>query len=208
MSSTSRGGQRSEADAYDTPAFAVHRLLDELILPQGMWLEPAGGTGCLIRAVNDYRQQHSQYPVDWRVIELRKECRPALDLVTLHRDHVVIASALSGADPFREEHPKVIITNPPFSLAEEFLEAGFRYQPEVLVLLLRLNFLGSAKRARLLKDRMPDVYVLPNRISFDNRGTDSVEYAWMVFHPREPHRGKGIVKILDTCPLEERKRPE
>lgn len=65
-----------------------------------------------------------------------------------------------------------IITNPPYSLAEEFLRKSLEIAP-VVCFLLRLNFLGSQKRAAFLSKNPPDVYVLSERPSFVNGKTDS-----------------------------------
>lgn len=63
-------------------------------------------------------------------------------------------------------------------------------------MLLRLNFLGSQRRAAWLRAWTPDVYVLPRRPSFTGRGTDSCEYAWCVWH--EDRRGpRGSVEVLE-----------
>jgi hypothetical protein len=62
----------------------------------------------------------------------------------------------------------VIITNPPFSLGFEVAKKAVTEASHV-VLLLRLNFLGSGTksgRSDWLRMNPPDVYVLPNRPSF------------------------------------------
>ena len=96
----------------------------------------------------------------------------------------------------------VVITNPPFSDAEAFLRRSLELADHV-VLLLRLNFLASAKRAELMRERAPDVYVLPNRPSFDGKGTDSIEYAW--FHWPARRRRSGRIQVLPCTPASERR---
>jgi hypothetical protein len=75
-----------------------------------------------------------------------------------------------------------------------------------VVLLLRLNFWGSAGRQGFLEQFPPDTYVLPNRPDFKGQGkTDSPEYAWMIWPPGKRRRSSGKIRVLDTTPLEERR---
>ncbi len=99
----------------------------------------------------------------------------------------------------------VIITNPPFSLAREFITKARAVAPQAtLVFLLRLNFLGSEERHGWLSRDMPDIYQLPNRPSFVRGKTDSVEYGWFVWGPTP--RTEGRIKLLALTSIEESKR--
>jgi hypothetical protein len=96
----------------------------------------------------------------------------------------------------------VIITNPPFTLAEEFVRKS-RQEAAYVVMLLRLSFLASKRRHGWLSYDMPDVYVLPQRPSFvrnakGHAGVDSSEYAWF-FWGRE-HRTSGTLHLLGLRP--------
>jgi len=71
VSSTNRGGRRSPADNYATPAWCVERLLEARTFPPGSWLEPAAGNGAIVTAVN-------RTDVDWRLWEIRSEERARL----------------------------------------------------------------------------------------------------------------------------------
>ena len=98
----------------------------------------------------------------------------------------------------------VSISNPPFSLAQEFIEHSLAFAPWVIHL-LRLNYLGSEKRNAFFRENMPDVYVVPDRISFTGDGkSDSIEYAWFVWRPLLA-RSSGELRVLATTPLEERR---
>ena len=71
-----------------------------------------------------------------------------------------------------------IITNPPFSLAFQFVRRSVKLADHVF-LLLRLNFLASQKRADWFKKNEPSaLFVLINRPSFTGGGTDMTDYAW------------------------------
>ena len=199
ISSTNRGGLRSEADNYATPAWAIKRLLD-VYQPWGrVWMEPAAGDGVIIRTVNEVAPE-----LKWIACELREECRPGLLHTLVDPRRVIITDFIQKppAIPLGKQ-VDVVITNPPYRLAQEFIETSFRYAPVVLML-LRLNFLGSDDRAGFLRKYPPDVFVLPNRPSFKGNGkTDSPEYAWFRFFPRM-ERTHGSVQVLPSTPAEER----
>jgi hypothetical protein len=72
-------------------------------------------------------------------------------------------------------------------------------------MLLRLNFLGGAKRTAFLRARPPDIYVLPNRPSFTGHGTDACEYAWFVW-PSNRQRHQGHVQVLAETRAQDRVR--
>ena len=79
----------------------------------------------------------------------------------------------------------VIITNPPFSLSEEFIEKCLcELKPDgTLIFLQRVNFLGSIKRVDFWhRVGLPQKQgIIVPRPRFALRGTDSCEYAWFVY---------------------------
>ena len=179
MSSTARGADRRRQDWYATPAWCVHRLLEAVALPGGDWLEPCAGDGAIIRAVAEHRQD-----VTWNALDIEPQGPNIVqqDYLTLPQPHATVA-----------------LTNPPFILAEQFLRKLLD-EADWVVLLLRLNWIG-ATRAPLMRKLPPDIYVLPNRPSFTNGGTDSIEYAWMVWGPGVGGRWK----MLADTPLADRR---
>jgi hypothetical protein len=86
----------------------------------------------------------------------------------------------------------------------EFIAKALTYASYV-VMLLRLNFLGSGKRAAFFAREMPDIYVLPDRPSFTGRGTDATEYGWFVWTPERGRRA-GKVEVLAETPPAQRRR--
>jgi len=75
----------------------------------------------------------------------------------------------------------LIITNPPFSLEQEFITKSCK-QAETVIMLLRLNYLGSITRHEWWKEYSPtSLYVLSKRPSFTGKGTDATDYAWFVW---------------------------
>jgi len=130
-------------------------------------LEPCAGRGSIIQAMD-------KYSLEWSPNELRLGLAGECERLTGHRTRV---GKFQTWDP---PYADLVMTNPPFSLAQEVLEWSLP-RAKVVILLLRLNFLGSAKRCRLLQEHAPSVFVLPNRPSFTGKGTDSIEYAWFVW---------------------------
>ena len=83
------------------------------------------------------------------------------------------------------DETELIFTNPPFSIAQEFIEHSLP-RAKCVVMLLRINFLGSKKRYNFWQNNKPDaIYVLSKRPSFTGKGTDATEYAWFVWQTEE-----------------------
>lgn len=176
MSATGRGAERVENDFYETPAWLTRAILPEIKQLHGdrpLFLEPACGQGAIVRELAAFFPQSGICAND----------------LTMGVDFLKIEPR--GPKPF-----DVIITNPPYSLAQEFIEQALKWRRSELslvVMLLRLNFLGSQKRAAWLRQHTPSVYVSPRRPSFTGKGTDATEYAWFIWGPQDP-----TVKILET----------
>jgi len=90
----------------------------------------------------------------------------------------------------------LVFTNPPFSLAQEFIKKALKHA-DTVIMLLRLNFLGSQKRNKFWIENEPDaLFILSKRPSFTGKGTDSAEYAWFVWQKGEKYISPGIYHIL------------
>lgn len=198
---------RDPADYYTTPSWCVRRLLEAWWAPCiDYWVEPSAGNGAIIRAVNAVRSD-----VQWLASEIRPEERDALALV----DHcrVEICDFLH-AEPFSyaARDVRVVLGNPPYSLAEEFVHRAMLLYPRAeIVFLLRIAFLSSKERAPFMREHPPDVYVLPDRPSFIGSGGDNADYAWFRWPidseatlARLP-RPAGELRVLVPTPLAERK---
>lgn len=183
MSSTNRGAERRLDDAYMTPGWCVRRLLDVWTPPAGLLAEPCAGEGRIVKEI------HGQW---WTC-----DVRPVPGVL-----HVGDFLSITSWGPIG--HVAAVVTNPPYSLAEEFIRHSRRSFPDAeLVFLLRVAFLASAQRLALWRDiGAPDVYVLPNRPSFTGSGTDSADYAWFRW-PIEK-REAGCLRILKETSKEER----
>ena len=213
MSSTNRGKERHRKDDYPTPDWCLHRLMDAnpkfLVSCRSLnFLEPCAGDGAIIRAYHGHELSYSE--ANWEAVELRnvKANRKglAIDNVTVEfGDFFKSGPVLAGAEALCRYH--LAITNPPFSLAFEFIKACWPIS-DPICFLLRLNFLGSAGRHPWMQQHMPDVYIIPDRPKFAKNkdgkwGTDSIEYAWMHWDTSKPQT-HGRIQLLDLTPLEKR----
>lgn len=185
MSSTKRGSQRNNNDFYATPAWVTERLLKYVQLPGGKWLEPSAGDGAIVRVAYIHAPTVSIHA---------NEIDPQHQQSLLNSG----ASLITIGDFFSMNNQNgaynVCIGNPPFSMAQEFVEHSLTMSNEV-VFLLRLAFLESKKRKALFdKIGVPDVYVLPERPSFINGKTDSCAYGWFRWYSTP--RSAGEIRIL------------
>jgi hypothetical protein len=174
MSSTN--GNKIDKDNYPTPDVHVKRLLEELLpYPDDIFLEPCKGvTENIYSKVNLPEKQKL-----WAELDL-------------------------GVDYLATDFGKVdlIITNPPFSLTEEFLRKSFSELKEdgTLCYLQRVNFLGSIKRVKFWNEiGFPEkAPVLIPRPRFVDGGSDSCEYCWFIwdYGSRFPHMPKGFSHLV------------
>ena len=158
MSASGRGALRREADFYPTPTEAILPILDRILWERvGLAFEPCRGDGA--------------------IYDLVCERAVATDWCELSEGRDYLASHCEDVD--------LIITNPPFSLAMEFLKKSL-HESGTVVYLLRLNFLGSQKRRLFWQTCKPThLYVLSKRPSFTGHGTDATEYAWFCWDDSE-----------------------
>jgi hypothetical protein len=211
----------ARTDVYSGPSSKLEPRDWALPRGPGIWMEPCAGDGAIIRAVqtffmDEWRDAHPGEapatagpnfafgPGHWYANEKRAACRKALK--KLPNVGVTIGDFLkfkpdNGFPVYDNGVPELdlLITNPPFSLAMEFILHARKIFPGTpLCFLLRLNFLESQKRASFFKTAMPDVYVLPKRPSFMGNGTDATGYGWFIWRPAlEGPRRFGSVSVLD-----------
>lgn len=127
---------RKASDLYPTPPEVTVALMRFLKLPAGtdIW-EPARGQGDMVRALADCGM--AVYGTD---------IRDGIDFLTTQQ-------------PGNAPAADWIITNPPFSLADEFI----RHAAEIgkpFAMLLKAQYWHAAKRAQLFRE-IPPSYVLP-----------------------------------------------
>lgn len=150
---------RSMSDFYPTPPECTIALLDHLRIPSGtlVW-EPACGEGHIVD-------------------------------VLLDRGYIVRASDIKDGEDFLFSSDlggaEWIITNPPFSLAEEFIRKSWDYGVP-FALLLKAQFWNAKRRYGLFQD-CPPSEVLPLTwrpdFLFKTRGSGSplMDVCWVVW---------------------------
>jgi hypothetical protein len=165
-------------DLYETPAVAVEALLRHERLPHRIW-EPACGRGAIVNVLRAH--DHEVVATDlvdygipitapgyYRVDFLMERCAP--------------------------EGTQAIVTNPPFKLAEQFVEHALDLCPRV-VMLLRLAFLESNRRTAILEYcGLARIHVFRKRLPMMHRAewqgpkaNSGMAFAWFCWD-RE-HRG-------------------
>ena len=144
--------ERNEHDLYETPEWVVDEFLNLVPIRE-----------------------------DWKYLE---PCRASGRFY----NHMPIGSAWAeireGVDYLNTQYNPVdcILTNPPFSLAQEFVEKA-RTEADVVIMLLRVGFLGSIRRKEFWSKNPPSAMItLSKRPSFtDNGKTDGAEYAFFIW---------------------------
>lgn len=176
MSATNRGTQRKESDFYTTPPDAVQALLRNYEITDcagDAILEPSAGNGIIIEELRKFG-----YTNYIHAIEIREEEKE--NLIRL-ADTVQIGNFFD-ADPGIKYD--TIIGNPPYSLAQEFIDKALSLLNPGgrLIFLLRTNFLESKKRFEWWQDKPPTrLYALSKRPSFTGKGTDATSYSWFIW---------------------------
>jgi hypothetical protein len=163
--------KRNQSDFYPTPPEATQALLDFLDLRKGtvIW-EPACGEGHMVEVMRSNGF----------------EC--------------IGTDIQTGTDYLCADLPdgvNWIITNPPFSLAEQFIRKSAEHG-KPFAMLLKSQYWHAAKRVSLFSDVTP-AYVLPLTwrpdFLFKTRGKGSplMDVMWCVWIP--PHKGGSTIYL-------------
>ena len=176
MSSTKRGSERHGSDYYVTPIPVVERMVENLTedFPdalEGKILDPcAGGDENTPMSYPQALVGMGVRPQQIHTVDIREDSRAD-----------TIADYRLWTPPHKFD---LIITNPPFDIAQEIIEKALtEITPDgLVVMLLRVNFFGSDKRFDFFQRHMPErAYIHHKRISFTGKGQDSIEYMHAVW---------------------------
>lgn len=167
--STNRSGKfRPADDHFATPLGAIFPLVRHLALPPRIW-EPACGEGHIARVLNGY----------------------GYDVVATNL--VDRGYGETGVDFLKttKARASVIVTNPPFSLDEEFVLHALGLGVDLAIFFLRLKWLCGASRYQRIMAPTPPCLVLTfiERIKFfagdtpieDQPGWNTEDFAWFVW---------------------------
>lgn len=186
MSSTNRGYERHISDFYITPQEPIKQFMTKFLeienfIKDILILDPCAGG-------ND--KYDMPYPsvlnkLGFHYIKTNDE---RINSRAFYSDDYLKEFKLKGFD--------LIISNPPFNLALEFISKALEDVSSngFIVFLLRLNFFGSEKRKEFFKENMPKycfihskrISFFPEDINIDGKiykkgSTDSIEYAHFVW---------------------------
>ena len=175
MSATGRGGHRDRLDRYYTPMILAGALVDLIDLSDvSTVLEPSVGAGAFAQAI-------------W-------ERRPGIEITGADIDPG--APGFDYCDRARvqdfltwktgDQRWDLVVGNPPYRHAQQHIEKALTLAPRV-AFLLRLAFLESQRRAAFWR-RWPAarIWVLSERPSFTQGGTDSTAYAFFLWDRARP----------------------
>lgn len=172
---------RAEADFYATEPRAVELLLAEEKFTDTVY-EPACGAG----HISEVLLKHG-----YRVIS---------------EDLVERGYGISGRDFMTCRYKSLdydIVTNPPYSLALEFVEKALEVVApgRKVAMFLRLQFLEGKKRKQLFLDNPPrTVYISSSRLHcgrngiFD-KGSNAMAFCWIVWE--KGYNGKTYIKWIN-----------
>ena len=172
-------------DDFPTPPWATRALIEHIIGPERVHsltcLEPACGAGHMAKPLKEYFAD--------------VKCADAYDY-----GYAPIRDFLSY--PYETNAVDWVITNPPFRLAEEFVQRSLDVAREGVAMLVRTVFLESVGRYnRLFSKNPPSVFaqfverVPMIRGRLDIKATTATGYAWLVWE----HRA-GMQSKLDWIP--------
>jgi len=169
-SGTARGPLRDRGnDLYETPECATLALLRVEQLPKRIW-EPACGRGAIVRVLRAHGHE-----------VLASDLIDYCDPTCFYRRNFLLEHKLSKCC-------ECILTNPPFSLAEEFVEHALELCPHV-IMLLRLAFLESERRSHILDTgSLARIHVFRRRLPMMHRDgwtgpktSSAMAFAWFVW---------------------------
>ena len=186
MSATNRGSIRKPYDFYATPIDVVKNILTKINLNKygDKVLEPSAGNGNVVQGLKEIYPQK-----DVTALEIRAEEKETLR----EKSNKVIIGDYLNIDVGKYD---IIIGNPPYSLAKEFILKSLDNLNDdgILIFLLRTAFLESKSRYQFWQENpLSGLYTLSKRPSFTGHGTDATSYSWFVW---DKSTNRQIIKII------------
>ena len=181
-----RPAGRHPDDFYATPRWATVAMLDALPGHVGPWvrdpefiIEPSCGDGAILDVLAERFRGELPSIVGFELDSSRAD-------EAGRRGHEVFCGDYLAGGGGEHCSRTWVVGNPPFSLAQSFVEHTLAYLPNGarLTFLLRLAFLSSKRRRHLFATGagFEWLFVLPRRPSFTpNGGTDQYDYGWFTW---------------------------
>jgi len=170
---------RIKDDYYPTPAWCIDIFLP-YIDTSGYILEPSAGDGNIVRSLLKFGVKKEQIEA-WELDEER-----AITCSKIVRTLNVDAFLVSP-----NKRPNLIIGNPPYSLALEFVKLSLRTIANngTVAMLLPLAFVTSVQRSIFHHNNPSDIFVFSNRIRFTYEGGGPLtDVAWYVWGPNRGNK--------------------
>lgn len=189
ISATNRGSKRNESDFYKTPESTVHNFLNSYNcnMNESNIFEPCAGDGSICKVIKE------KYPTSKIAAnEIRKEER----IILSNYCNIVTCQDFLQYSTLDDSNIDFIISNPPYSIAQEIIEHCFKIKSfnTKIIMLLRLAFLESKKRYTFWQNHpVSELYILSQRPSFTGSGTDATAYAWFVWNESS---GKQLINVI------------
>jgi predicted RNA methylase len=177
VSSTNRGAERDPLDFYRTPAEAVRAILPYLGRPRTIV-----DLGCGDGAIGEVLVQQLGDTTTVIGVEIDPSRAASAEACGPY-DRVDVRDVLLWKPAAIDRTFDLAILNPPFRHAEAFVECALSLVRHggTVAALVRLGWLAGQKRAAFHRAHPCDVHVFSRRPSFTGGGTDSSEYAWLVY---------------------------
>lgn len=188
--------EKIKHEVFRTPLYVYENLYNKF--PEwfvGRCLEPSAGDGRIIKFILNKKNTNQHMIIDIRESEQVNWKKNKL-YTQLGKENCIVGDFLETSLPKVFD---LIITNPPFSLAQSFVIHGLKSLKKdgVFCLLQRANWVGTIERSKWFKEsqNLYKVVVVPKRITFEidgkpNNKADTYEYCWFCFK-----RGKHIPTI-------------
>jgi len=164
---------RVNNDFYPTPAECVLSLCAVVQIPLFVW-EPACGDGAISKVLTD-------------------------------KGHFVISTDLhdygygdTGIDFLTAERScNAVITNPPFKIADKFIERCFELEIPFVAMILKAQYFHAVKRADLFERHRPSkILAMTWRPDFLNKGAPTMDCIWSVWERGDTSATYSILRKL------------
>ena len=167
------GFAREKDDFYPTPDWCVEALLWAVDFPGVTW-EPACGDGAILRV-------------------FERAGLPVFGSDLIDRGCGVVGVDFLGIAPLRAvrppdaEHPRNIVTNPPFKHASDFAERALDIATGKVAMLVRFNWIAAKSRRKLLTDPRCERVLILGRAKMlppgveDKGHSPMVDFCWVVW---------------------------
>lgn len=178
MSSTNRGSRRRDYDYYKTPIKEIEKFL--ISFHSNLFIIMGNDVKILDPCAGGSKKDNMSYPQAYKNLGWQNK----IDTIDIREDSKadIIGDYLNIDCKNKYD---IIITNPPFDISLEIIKKALQDVKEngYVIMLQRLNFLGSKKRFNFWQENMPNyIFVHHKRMSFiEGKGTDSIEYAHYVW---------------------------